>query len=194
MLGKAGKQSRARPTSLPCSAGRRSFLSEDSWQSHWLPRARGLEPDSGDAGWYFTGRRQLLNDLVSWLGSAFIEDRRQRASVTVVTGAPGTGKSALLAHLVALSVPGLVPQEFRDWLRDVRLDLVSVAVHGRGLDLGAVVGEIAAAIGSSVRDPTLLIQHVNTRGPSPRDAQEPAAHFGSGHGVGSSSSPLRCHR
>ena len=141
-----------------------SFLltSDAAWESHWLPRARGVEPDSGDEGWYFTGRTALLNDLVEWLETAFNE-QPERAPVTVVTGAPGTGKSALLAHLVLLTVPDLVPRAYRDAVPGARPGLVSVAVHGRGKDLAAVVGEIAQALGSSVTDPIELIRYVNTR-------------------------------
>ena len=100
---------------------------------------------------------------MEWLGTAFDGERPVRAPVTVVTGAPGTGKSSLLAHLVVLTVPDLVPQAYRSLVPGARPGLVSVAVHGRAKDLGAVVGEIAQAIGGSATEPTELIRYVNTR-------------------------------
>ncbi|MGE5156045.1 MAG: hypothetical protein ACM3JP_00940, partial [Betaproteobacteria bacterium] len=107
---------------------------------------------------------ELLSELAGWLATAFDEKRPERAPVTVVTGAPGTGKSALLAHLVVLTVPALAPQAYRDAVPSARPGLVSVAVHGRGKDLAAVVSEIAHALGGSATDPTELIRFVNTRG------------------------------
>ena len=34
--------------------------------SHWSPRSRGVERDAF-RGWYFTGRHQVLTELVGWL-------------------------------------------------------------------------------------------------------------------------------
>jgi hypothetical protein len=75
-------------------------LSHDpAMASHWGPRARGVERDSRP-GWYFTGRRQALRELTDWL-----EHQRADGAVRVVTGGPGSGKSAVLARLVALADP-----------------------------------------------------------------------------------------
>jgi WD40 repeat protein len=134
-----------------------------AWESHWLPRARGVEPDSGDEGWYFTGRTGLLRDLAGWLEKGFDREQPERAPVTVLTGAPGTGKSAVLAHLVALTVPGVTPPAYRDAVPGARPGLVTAAVHGRGKDLAAVAGEIARALGGPAADPAELIRYANRR-------------------------------
>jgi hypothetical protein len=68
-------------------------------RQHWRPRARGVYEDT-TPGWYFTGRTALLRELTGWLKSG-LPDR----GVRVVTGPAGTGKSALLAWLCALSDP-----------------------------------------------------------------------------------------
>jgi WD40 repeat protein len=65
---------------------------------HWVPRAKGGESFS-DA-WYFTGRNDTLRTLVSWL-----RQDKSGGQSRLVTGGPGTGKSAVLGRLVTLSDP-----------------------------------------------------------------------------------------
>ncbi|EKX66885.1 ATP-binding protein [Streptomyces ipomoeae] len=65
---------------------------------HLVLSARGIEV--GETGWYFCGRRRLMRRLITWLAEA---DR----GLFVVTGSPGTGKSALLGRIATLSVPDL---------------------------------------------------------------------------------------
>jgi hypothetical protein len=64
------------------------------------PRARGVDVPQ-EAGWNFVGRHAALRDLTAWL-----TDGRDSRSV-VVTGDPGSGKSAVISRLVILS--------HRDW-------------------------------------------------------------------------------
>ena len=64
-------------------------------ESHWAASARGLR--DGADGSVFTGRRHALADLVTWLTSD------APPGVRVVTGSPGSGKSAVVARLVTLS-------------------------------------------------------------------------------------------
>jgi hypothetical protein len=64
----------------------------------WGPRSRGVELDS-QAGWYFTGRHRVLQELSQWLQAP--GDARTR----VVTGSPGSGKTAILSKIVMLSDP-----------------------------------------------------------------------------------------
>jgi hypothetical protein len=73
--------------------------------THWDPRSRGVEVAS-DPGSYFTGRRAVLGELLSWLAGRPAPDGDQPA-VQVVTGRPGSGKSAVLARLVLLADPTL---------------------------------------------------------------------------------------
>jgi WD40 repeat protein len=72
---------------------------ELSDQAHWDPKARGVE-GLASPGWFFTGRENALRHLVRWL-SAETSDLRAR----VVTGGPGSGKSAVLGRLVTCAQP-----------------------------------------------------------------------------------------
>jgi WD40 repeat protein len=134
-------------------------------RGHWLPRARGVEPDAGESGWYFVGRRKALGELADWLATPAREanDRRMR----VVTGSPGSGKSSVLAHLVVLADTGMrdhVPDVYkRDHPRGL-IGSVDVAVHARDKDTAAVVREIAAAAGVKASTPIDLLVALSDRG------------------------------
>jgi WD40 repeat protein len=67
-------------------------------EAHWEASARGVK--AGEVGWFFTGRRRALSELVAWL----VGDGRP--AMRVVTGSPGCGKSAVLARLVTTSDRG----------------------------------------------------------------------------------------
>lgn len=69
--------------------------------THWLPRARRSEAGT-DTDWHFTGRHAVRARVVEWLADG---DR----SLLLVTGGPGTGKSALLAYLLLAGDPVLGP-------------------------------------------------------------------------------------
>ena len=91
------------------------------------PRARGVDVPQ-EAGWNFVGRHVVLRDLSVWLAG-----RRDSRSV-VVTGDPGSGKSAVIGRLVILS--------HHDWGQTVPRqgvpkdtipprDSIAVAIHAR---------------------------------------------------------------
>jgi hypothetical protein len=67
------------PAGLDLESQRSRDLAE-----HWIPRAHGTELSSRTS--YFTGRRQALREIVSWLTSKDPDD-----TLRVVTGAPGAG-------------------------------------------------------------------------------------------------------
>lgn len=64
--------------------------------AHLLAASRGADP--GEEAWYFSGRRDTLRQLVNRLG-------RQQAGFVIVTGPAGSGKSAILGRIAALSDP-----------------------------------------------------------------------------------------
>jgi len=104
-------------------------------RQHWRPRARGVYQDT-TPGWYFTGRTALLRELTGWL-----ERGSPGRAVRVVTGPAGTGKSAVLAWLCALSDPQLRgeiaaarPAALTDTAAVPAAGLVSAAVWARGRD------------------------------------------------------------
>ncbi|KUL40538.1 hypothetical protein [Actinoplanes awajinensis] len=69
--------------------------------SWWEPTARATASQSGD--WFFSGRRRLNTRIVHWLADA-------ADPVLVLTGAPGSGKSTVLARMVAATVPDIREQ------------------------------------------------------------------------------------
>ncbi|MFF8940653.1 helix-turn-helix domain-containing protein [Streptomyces paradoxus] len=116
--------------------------------THWDPVSRGISVVTPEAGWYFTGRSEIIRKLVAWMA----EPSPSPQSGLVVTGNPGSGKSAILGRLVTLSdaeyrrrcpkavenaAPGTVPP----------VGTVDVAVHARGLTLPDVSRALAAACG-----------------------------------------------
>src|SRR5271165_2494633 len=68
-------------------------------RDHILPRAQGLDASTGndEDRWLFTGREQALRAVCSWLKS------QTGPATMVVTGDPGSGKSALLSRLYVLA-------------------------------------------------------------------------------------------
>ena len=114
---------------------------------HWRPRARGVDQDT-TPGWYFTGRTALLRELTGWL-----QDGSQGRAVRVVTGRAGTGKSAVLAWLCALSDPQLRaeiaaarPAASADAAAVPAAGRIKAAVWARGLDARGAAGALAAAL------------------------------------------------
>ena len=121
-------------------------------QKHWQSRLRGADAEN-IVGYYITGsegRIAAVRDIGSWLSNP------EAGEVAVVTGNPGSGKSALLALPALLSDP-----QYRDALLtaargraivSVAADAVGpasglIAVHGRGLNADQIAGVIASAVG-----------------------------------------------
>ncbi|AOR36307.1 hypothetical protein BFF78_39320 [Streptomyces fodineus] len=74
-----------------------------SYRTHWRPRARGSEPDSRTREWFFTGRTEARRVIRDWLEGK--DEALSEHSMLLVTGGPGSGKSALLAHSLVASDP-----------------------------------------------------------------------------------------
>jgi hypothetical protein len=136
---------------------------DESFDSHWLMRAKGVDPyDSVDA-WHFTGRKRALTELADWLNGPST-DRKVR----VVTGSPGSGKSAVLARTVLLAdrigrrlVP---PDALPSGIPLPAVGSIDVAVHARGRTVEDVVRLIAAAAGVDANDQIELAQQLHRRG------------------------------
>ncbi|MET9581017.1 AAA family ATPase [Streptomyces massasporeus] len=119
-------------------------LSASTLQQYWLARASGRTADD-DPGWYFSGRQTLMRALVEFV--------HEGAGVLVVTGAAGSGKSALLARLVTLSDP-LFISRFADMVETVPTRLrpqqgaVDAAVLARGKSSLALIEDLLATLGA----------------------------------------------
>jgi hypothetical protein len=83
---------------LGVEVARRRWMRQQDFDAHFLPKARGLEP--GEEGWAFSGREAVSREIVAWLGEPAAAPP---PSLYVVTGSGGTGKSAVLGRMVALS-------------------------------------------------------------------------------------------
>ncbi|MGW4759606.1 AAA family ATPase [Streptomyces chartreusis] len=82
---------------VPVTPARRDLaVLQADMDAHWGPRGRGVT-DAQDTGWFFTGRSALMRELVRTL--------QAEPGAVVLTGAAGTGKSAVLARLVTLADP-----------------------------------------------------------------------------------------
>ena len=138
---------------LSAAAQQRSRLSgELALKEHWDPRGRGVER-AARPGWFFTGRRLVLSDLVAWLCA--VPDPKD--NVRVVTGGPGSGKSAVLARLVTMSdlhyrVGMPTPLATDDPVAGLPPDAIDVAVHARAASTDEVISALAAAAGAPQSD------------------------------------------
>ena len=132
-------------------------------KEHWDPRGRGVE-HGARPGWFFTGRRQALSQLMAWLTAA----PTPADNVRVVTGGPGSGKSAVLARLVTMSDPeyrARMPRPLAPGnpVADLAPGAIDVAVHARTALAGEVVSALAYAAGAPQADLDGLIDRLLER-------------------------------
>jgi WD40 repeat protein len=130
---------------------------------YWGPTARGVEIGAQEnegitgrrtapteevaaqAGWYFTGRRAVITELAGWLADPAADTR-----LRVLTGDPGSGKSAVLSRLVALADPVLAPT-FAHAESDLDFmpisGSISAALVARGKTADELFAELAGSLG-----------------------------------------------
>ncbi|MFJ5611066.1 AAA family ATPase [Streptomyces sp. NPDC093221] len=140
-----------RPQEQIVEASRQSVsLSASALEQYWLARASG-RTDDGDLGWYFSGRQTLMQALVEFVHAG--------AGVLVVTGAAGSGKSALLARLVTLSDPLFITRSrFSDTVAAIPARLrpdasaVDAAVLARGASSVTLIDDLLAAFGAQAAE------------------------------------------
>jgi hypothetical protein len=114
-------------------------------RTHWLPRAQGLSVE-GDQGWFFTGRADALRSIIDW-----IEDKRPTRGL-VITGQPGSGKSALLARVAVLAEPEWRERAVKaDESRGISVEVpplscMDVAIHARAKDAKQLALEIGFSL------------------------------------------------
>lgn len=132
-------------------------LRRQDLDAHWDPRARGVA-SGAQGGWLFTGRTQLMRCLIDATADqptngsplAAASPSGDRAPV-LVTGAAGTGKSAVLARLVTLSDPDFCAR-YADLVNAIPAALrpapgaVDAAVLATGKVPHEVLGQIYEAV------------------------------------------------
>ena len=140
-------------------------------QQHWLSRARAA-PAESTTGFYLagrTGRVRAMEDLLGWLsGSA------GPGGLAVVTGSPGTGKSALLSVPVLLSQPAtradLLAHAAAGSLTERAAALLPrrlpvAAVHARGLNADQAAESIARSLGLQAGSVATLLRDLTASPP-----------------------------
>ena len=136
-------------------------------QQHWLSRARA-GPNETTTGLYLTGKEGRIlaaEHLATWMTEP------GSRGLAMVTGSPGTGKSALL------SLPVLLTQQTwrQDLLRTagpgslirrtanlIPADTPLVAVHARGLNTDQAARIVAQALGRDASSATALLESLDT--------------------------------
>lgn len=126
-------------------------------RGHFEARGRGVE-HTGERGDYFTGRTRALTALASWL-TADRHDRRAR----VVTGDPGSGKSALLGRLLRAAEHHAIValHARRAALEDLSADLAA-ALRLPGTDRD----DVLEALGRRTAPVTVLVDALDEAGPA----------------------------
>lgn len=127
-------------------ARRQQRILDTGLRDHFRRAAGGIEVDS--TGWFFAGRTRILSDLLTWL------DTDHASGLRVITGKPGSGKSAVLGRIATLShpayrdlaeqegalegaAPGTIPRE----------GLIDVALHARNKSLHDCWDLLASGLG-----------------------------------------------
>jgi Trypsin-like peptidase domain len=140
------------------------LAADPKFDTYWDPRARGVA--SGHVpGWFFTGRRRALQDLVGWLATVPTPGN----NVRVVTGGPGSGKTGLLARLVTISDVGYrrrlpKPLDEDDPLAALPDGAIDVAVYAKSLDADQVLAALATGVDSTAGDLEQLVDDVAASG------------------------------
>lgn len=126
---------------------------------HFLPRARGVDVPA-EPGWRFVGREVALRDIVTWLRSG------NGLTSRIVTGGPGSGKSALIGRLVVLSDHYRRPTvPTRDLAEETIPPEGSIAtgIHARGLTTAQVLSAVGAAVGVTADTASDLLREMRTQ-------------------------------
>ncbi|MFF7145687.1 AAA family ATPase [Streptomyces nodosus] len=138
---------RYKPSGTAVDPALRQLLLEHGDLEFWRERASG-RVSGDDVGWYFSGRTKPMRRLVDFL--------RDGEGVLIVTGAAGSGKSALLARLVTLTAPAFVEDESYAALVDLipgelrpEPGSVDAAVLARNKSSRAVVDDLLTALGGT---------------------------------------------
>lgn len=123
-------------------------LTDKEVQSYWELKASGKTGDD-DPGWYFSGRERLMSSVVDYLRAGFHGPHR----VLLVTGAAGTGKSAIIARAVTLADRSFrASPQFQRLIRGIPesvmppIGCIDAAVLARGRSAEEVVERLKHAL------------------------------------------------
>lgn len=126
--------------------------------SHWDPRSRGVESASQKHD-FFSGRKAVMDDLIGWL-------RETEVSSRVLTGWPGSGKSALLARVVMLSDPvtkARLTRESSSAADGMIENSIDVAIVGERKGVAQISAELARWLGVDGVSPEAVVDELTRR-------------------------------
>jgi WD40 repeat protein len=117
-------------------------------EQHWVSRLRGAPAETTPVGFYVTGRTgrvRVIEDLAGWMRDT------DRGGLAVVTGSPGSGKSAMLALPVLLTdaqgqnalLAGVDPGSLLARAGDLFAGLPVLGIHARGKNPYQITDTIA---------------------------------------------------
>lgn len=139
---------------------RQRGLRADEFSRELLPKAKA---SFDDGQWHFEGRHEALRAVTGWLA-----DTAAETAGMVVTGAPGSGKSALLGLVCALADGErrhTVPVHPLSLPEDVlpREGAVHAVIYARSATAADVLAGIAAAVGITANTVGALVEHLRRR-------------------------------
>ncbi|WP_328298633.1 NACHT and WD repeat domain-containing protein [Streptomyces sp. NBC_00435] len=108
--------------------------------NYWITRASGTSSEN-DVAWHFTGRQKIVEEIQEFL--------RSGEGVCLVTGEAGSGKSAIIGHLVVhgnARIRSDVPQDILNVLETSSAPPVDIAVLARNKSTASVSQEIRTAL------------------------------------------------
>jgi WD40 repeat protein len=137
-----------------------------SGMEYWLSRLRGApEPTNGFYLTGRTGRIRASEDLARWMTDP------DRHGLAVVTGSPGTGKSAVLALVVLLSLPSWrevllgaagITEVAQPTANLLPPEAVSTSIHARRLTSDQVATLIAQSLNRHADSASALLEDLDT--------------------------------
>ncbi|MEU9087588.1 AAA family ATPase [Streptomyces sp. NPDC048357] len=131
---------------------------------HLVRAARGAE--RVEEGWFFTGRRRVLAEIVAWLEAG-------EPGLFLVTGSAGSGKSAVLGRISTLSseryrADVIAHGALRQGDPDPGVRRVAASVHVRGLTVRQLADSLAAQLHlDPPAAPSALIADIEREGRRP---------------------------
>lgn len=131
----------------------------DQERRHFLGRAQSAE--DGEISWFFEGREAERQQIVDWLHTV-------DGGLLVITGRPGSGKSALLGHVMMQSLPDL-----REVL--VRMGLVDPLPDGQRPP-DHVFDQVIHLAGLTLHDLVVRLAQAAQLGELPSDAEPMGGH------------------
>ena len=139
------------------------LIADHEFTSHFDPSARGASP--GETGWYFSGRTEELATIAKWLRMP--REGVDHSGMLIITGPPGSGKSALLSRVIVLSdatLRGRVPD--CDDLPPETMppsDAIEAVIWCHNKTLEKVVAELCGRLGVSAATAEEFIGAIESR-------------------------------